>query len=72
VPGLCYYPTNEDVENTADATITNSTCPAPVDLFLKLTGPETKNIRLKNNNLKNAKTKVQTDKSVPSDALIYE
>ncbi len=57
--------------NSQDVVIEKSKCPPNIDTFLKIQGGRAKNIRLRDNNLSNAKTDVVTAENVPADAVIH-
>lgn len=59
-----------DLENVDNAFIYNGFPAAGTDLYLKLSGEKTKNITLGNNNFKNVKTPVLTEKNVTEAARV--
>jgi len=58
------------IKNSQDVIIQNSSCVKGTGTFLKLEGEKTKNIRLVDNNLSNARKDIVLDKDVPPDAVI--
>jgi len=57
------------VKNSRDVTIKKASCKDKVDIFLKIEGRKSKNIRLSGNNLAKAKNKIVLGKTVEPDSV---
>ncbi|MHC4573107.1 MAG: glycosyl hydrolase family 28 protein [Planctomycetota bacterium] len=53
-----------------DVVIRDSTCPEGADIFLKLEGAKTRNIRMSNNDVSNARRDIVLGDAVPPDAVV--